>query len=251
MLFGRLPRRSNKDEAEKPFWISYSDLMTACMTLFLVVMAVTIVSLEKKYETKEAQERFKAIGTCFEELKGNAKSTFPAAKLDYNSNDAIRINLGSVVNFKVNKSDIGLDGIDFLRKYIPAILNIVKSASCKPYFRRVVVEGYTDIDGEYLPNLNLSLRRSEQVVRSLSPCKYSSVPISKATAKEVMDLFLVGGFSFNSFNPDKAENRIVVLKLEFWQVGEEARFISDNPRKIEISNRTELLNKKFDQGCES
>ena len=28
------------DEAEKPFWISYSDLMTALMVLFLVVMAV-------------------------------------------------------------------------------------------------------------------------------------------------------------------------------------------------------------------
>jgi outer membrane protein OmpA-like peptidoglycan-associated protein len=251
MLFGRQIRSSNKDEAEKPFWISYSDLMTACMTLFLVVMAVTIVSLEKKYETKEIQERFKAIGNCFEELKVNAASSFPAAKLDYNSNDAIRINLGSVVNFKVNKSDIDVDGVNFLRRYIPTILGMVKSASCKPYFRRVVVEGYTDIDGEYLPNLNLSLRRSEQVVRSLSPCKASSVQITNAIAKEVMGLFLVGGFSFNSFNPDKAENRVVVLKLEFWQVGEESRFILDNPKKIEDSTRAELLNKKFDLGCES
>ena len=33
--------RGTQDEGEKPFWISFADLMTACMTVFLVVMAVT------------------------------------------------------------------------------------------------------------------------------------------------------------------------------------------------------------------
>ena len=45
-------RRKAKEDAEKPFWISYSDLMTACMTLFLVVMAVEIVSLEKQFHLR-------------------------------------------------------------------------------------------------------------------------------------------------------------------------------------------------------
>jgi outer membrane protein OmpA-like peptidoglycan-associated protein len=249
MFFGRAPRRSNKDEAEKPFWISFSDLMTACMTLFLVVMAVTIVSLEKKYSTKESQERSKAVQQCFDELRAEAKTAFPEAKLDYNSNDAIRINLGAVIRFNVNEWDINSNGVDFLRRYIPSILASVKSASCQSYFRRVVVEGYTDIDGDYLPNLNLSLQRSQQVVRSLSPCSASSVPISRTVAREVMDNFLVGGFSFNSFNPDKAENRVVVLKLEFWQVGEEAKFLAQNPSKTSAAVKAELLNKRFDREC--
>jgi hypothetical protein len=34
-------RRPVRDEAEKPFWISFSDMMTALMVLFLVVMTVT------------------------------------------------------------------------------------------------------------------------------------------------------------------------------------------------------------------
>jgi hypothetical protein len=37
--------RQTRDEGEKPFWISFSDLMTACMTVFLIVMAVTVVSM--------------------------------------------------------------------------------------------------------------------------------------------------------------------------------------------------------------
>ena len=53
-MFNQRPfKKSHKDEGEKPFWISYSDLMTACMTLFLVVMAVTIVMLKKKYENQK------------------------------------------------------------------------------------------------------------------------------------------------------------------------------------------------------
>lgn len=35
-------KRGNKSEAEKPFWISYADLMTALMVLFLVAMSVAM-----------------------------------------------------------------------------------------------------------------------------------------------------------------------------------------------------------------
>lgn len=49
-------KRSNKSEGESPFWISFSDLMTALMTLFLVVMAVTLISIQKSIPESIAQE---------------------------------------------------------------------------------------------------------------------------------------------------------------------------------------------------
>ena len=65
-MFSPFRRRSvTKETAEKPFWISYADLMTACMTLFLVVMVVEIFSLENQYSTKETQIRSELIQTCF------------------------------------------------------------------------------------------------------------------------------------------------------------------------------------------
>ena len=237
MLFRNKPSRRGKDEAEKPFWISYSDLLTACMTLFLVVMAVNIVSLEKEYGTAEQKVRNESIGNCFNELKEGAKASFPEAKFDYNSNDAIRINLGSIVNFKSGDYSISPEGVSFLRRYIPTVLTEVKSSDCSKYFRRVVVEGYTDTDGNYLQNLKLSLDRSRQVVCSLAPGAGFEVPISREIQNRIRDLFLVGGFSFNSFKPDKADNRVVVLKLEFWQVGEEAKFNKENPKKIDLSDK--------------
>ena len=135
-----------------PFWISFADLMTACMTLFLVVMAVTILSLQKKYDSQitEEKERKDSIEYCAEELKTVAETKFPNAKIQYNKGDSIRIDLGSVVNFESGKYEISSKGRYFLRGYIPTVLSAVKSKQCHAYFRRVVVEGYTDIDGSIM-----------------------------------------------------------------------------------------------------
>jgi outer membrane protein OmpA-like peptidoglycan-associated protein len=237
MFYKKNINKKRNDDAEKPFWISYSDLMAACMTLFLVVMAVTIVSLQKEYGTKEALKRKESIDTCFKELKLEAQNSFPAAIIDHNSSDAIRINLGTIVNFISGQDSISEEGVNFLRGYIPSILKSIKSSSCKAYFRRVVVEGYTDTDGDYLLNLDLSLRRSKRVVCSLSPKIKSEVKIDKVTQNQIRDLFLVGGFSFNSFKPDKADNRVVVLKLEFWQLNEQKIFNKENPKIIDLSDK--------------
>ncbi len=39
---------SLREEGERPFWISYADLMTALMILFLVVMVVALARLSKR-----------------------------------------------------------------------------------------------------------------------------------------------------------------------------------------------------------
>ena len=36
---------ARRDEAERPFWISFSDLMTALMVLFLVAMTVALLAI--------------------------------------------------------------------------------------------------------------------------------------------------------------------------------------------------------------
>jgi outer membrane protein OmpA-like peptidoglycan-associated protein len=230
-MLGRIIiKKGRKDEGEKPFWISYSDLMTAAMTLFLVVMAVTIVTIGG--DGKKEKERREAMQTCFDELKTTAKQSYPDAKLDYSTGDAIRIDLGSIVNFDSNQSNISPKGVEFLRAYIPSILKSVKSSACNAYFRRVVVEGYTDTDGDYLTNLQLSLRRSSQVVCSLSANNQNSdIKITKAEQNEIKDLFLVGGFSFNSLKASKAESRRVELKLEFWQLNDK------RPTPLDLSNK--------------
>ena len=167
-MFNQRPiKKSHKDEGEKPFWISYSDLMTACMTLFLVVMAVTIVMLKKKYENQNiaAQVREETISTCAKNLQNIVDLRVPGqARIEYSKGDAIRIDLGRIVKFDDGKHAIDKDASKFLRSYIPTVLQTVKDNQCKQYFKRVIVEGYTSKTGDYMTNLRLSLERSKEVV---------------------------------------------------------------------------------------
>jgi outer membrane protein OmpA-like peptidoglycan-associated protein len=49
-------KRRPKSEAEKPFWISYADLMTALMVLFLVAMSVAMMSMTKTLSEVQKEE---------------------------------------------------------------------------------------------------------------------------------------------------------------------------------------------------
>jgi outer membrane protein OmpA-like peptidoglycan-associated protein len=196
-MFERKPhKKSLKDEGEKPFWISYADLMTACMTLFLVVMAVTIVMLQKKYEqqTKLDKEREETIAVCAQNLKEIADSRFYGqARIEYSRGDAIRIDLGSIVKFDDGRHYIRPEASKFLREFIPTVLQTVKNNQCKQYFRRVMVEGYTSKTGDYMTNLRLSLERSKEVVCELAKTEPDGTGgLSLEDKNEVKRLFFVG-----------------------------------------------------------
>lgn len=227
-MFSQRPnKKSYKDEGEKPFWISYADLMTACMTLFLVVMAVTIVMITKRYETQDAaqQAREATISACAADLQKIANEKFPGqARIEYSKGDAIRIDLGSIVKFDDNKYAINKDASAFLRMYIPTVLQTVKNNQCKKYFRRVIVEGYTSKTGDYMTNLRLSLERSKEVVCVLARTNSDgSGGLSPEDKNQIKSLFLVGGFSFNSQKKSDEESRRAELKLEFWQLGDDKK----------------------------
>ena len=63
-------RRGAREDGEKPFWISFSDLMTALMVLFLVAMAVALMAVTQGLQQikKNAEERQKTIESCVAEV---------------------------------------------------------------------------------------------------------------------------------------------------------------------------------------
>ena len=58
-MFGtsKKKRQKPKDEAEKPFWISFADLMTSSMILFLVVMSIALIMITKPISVAQATEK--------------------------------------------------------------------------------------------------------------------------------------------------------------------------------------------------
>jgi OmpA family/Membrane MotB of proton-channel complex MotA/MotB len=211
-MLGRFTvKRSAKQEGESPFWISFSDLMTALMTLFLIVMAVTLIRVVVPLEG-EKQRREDEIKEIMNQIIEVSKDE----NVTVNANDH-SIDLGRIVNFKNNDDSISPEGAIFLRRYIPKILNALGSRPGQEWTRRIFVEGFTSQSGTYLHNLDLSLFRSRNVVCALfDPPGVNETAISDADLDKIQKIFLVGGYSNSSIKPDPAESRRVELKIEFW-----------------------------------
>ena len=214
MLARIILKRKGKQEGESPFWISFSDLMSALMTLFLVVMAVTLVAVTKNVTAEEEAKilREGAIRNVMEKIKkASSEKNVEVNESTY------QIDLGEIVRFESGKYAIQMDAAKFLRDYIPVLLSAKATPEGEKWMRRVVVEGFTDQDGTYLYNLGLSLDRSRSVVCALfAKPTPDERALSNVQLEQIQDLFLVGGYSFNSVRKDKAASRRVELKIDFW-----------------------------------
>ena len=220
MLSQIVLKRGGKIEGESPFWISFSDLMSALMMLFLVVMAVTLIAVTKNI-TAEEQRKIQRDSDIKELMSRiNEKSRiFQDVRVDETT---YRINLGEKVRFDSGRADIRPDDARFLREYVPVLLDAQNSEIGHRWIRRIVVEGFTDQDGTYLYNLGLSLDRSKRVVCVLfAPMVAGETALVDTQKRQIRDLFLVGGYSFNSMKNSKEESRRVELKVDFWALDEE------------------------------
>ncbi len=218
MLGLRLPyRRSTQDEAEKPFWISFSDMMTALMVLFLVVMTVTLLAITHTISQAERMKtvRDAEINKLMAKIR-EASQDFPGITLKGST-----IDFGDQARFDTDSYRLNREQAQHLRAFVPSVLKIARDPLGKKWLKRVVVEGYADQRGTYLHNLDLSMQRSERVLCALlampEPQEKSLSPEDRLLIEQ---LFLVGGASFNSLKKTLEESRRIELKLEFLEMGE-------------------------------
>lgn len=211
--------RGQKQEGESPFWISFSDLMSALMVLFLLVMAVTLISVTKDVTSAEQRQiqREREIKELMSTIRDQSRA-FPEVKVDEST---YRIDLGDIVRFESGQSDIQQGSARFLRRYVPVLLQAQAGELGQKWIRRIVVEGFTDQVGTYLFNLGLSLDRSKRVVCVLfATPSVGETQMTEAQKRQIRDLFLVGGYSFNSMKASKEASRRAELKIEFWSLDE-------------------------------
>lgn len=212
--FGVKKRRS--DEAEKPFWISYADLMTAMMVLFLVVMVASLSSVTQRIQRAEEGEKVRGqdIARLCERLELHARNVNKTIVVDCHDN---RISFGEAGRFDHNRFFLNAEGQKALQDVVPLVLDAAESEEGRKWFKQIVIEGFTDTDGSYLYNLHLSLQRSEWVMCSLldsrSPLQNS---ISAEQQIQIRKLFLAGGVSFNNAKESKEASRRVELRMQFF-----------------------------------
>lgn len=218
----------SKDEAEKPFWISYADLMTALMVLFLVVMSVALLTVTKSISEQEREkaEYERDVSEFLNEVEAATKK-YPEVSLDRGKGI---IDFGSKATFPDRGFRLTREQVSAIRRFVPEILSIAESARGQRLLKRVVVEGFTSPTGTYLFNLNLSLQRSQSVLCALfAPPESGEMAFSVEQEKQIRDLFLVGGYSFNSVRRTYDESRRVELRLELYGYKEARQLNSSLP----------------------
>jgi outer membrane protein OmpA-like peptidoglycan-associated protein len=210
-------KRGSKEEAEKPFWISFSDLMSALMVLFLVVMSVALLAATKRVTEAELAkvQRERDIAELLQRVQ-DAAQEFDGVRVEGQS-----INFGDRARFDFGSYRLTTEQSILLRSFIPKVLAIANYPLGRKWFKRIVVEGFTDQQGSYLFNLNLSLERSQRVLCVLlAPPRSGERPLTDEEKEQIRDLFLVGGYSFNSAKEKPEESRRIELRLEFLGIGE-------------------------------
>jgi outer membrane protein OmpA-like peptidoglycan-associated protein len=211
------PQRRAKEEAEKPFWISYSDLMTALMVLFLVVMTVALLAVTRSVSEGEKKKAIREdeISRLMERIREETKS-FPGIAIRGQT-----IDFGDQARFDTDSHRLTPEQERRLRAFAPRILGIARDPLGQKWFKRVVVEGFADRRGTYLHNLNLSMQRSERVLCALlARPEPGEKPMDREDRQLIRKLFLVGGASYNSLKKTPEESRRIELKLEFLELGE-------------------------------
>lgn len=224
-----MPSNRRKEEGEKPFWISFADLMTALMVMFLLVMSVALLAVTNKVSESDRSkaEREQEIQHLMDDVADSAKK-HPGILVD--KNRAV-IDFGDLARFETASSHLSIEQAQYLSEFVSEMLAMAQNETGKKWLKRVVAEGFADQRGDYLFNLNLSLQRSQRVICALlAPDKKQAMQLSEIEKEQVRDLFLVGGYSFNSAKKTLEESRRIELRLEFYGLNESRNEQNDVPR---------------------
>lgn len=222
-MFGQriILANKGKDEAEKPFWISFADLMSALMVLFLLVMSVALLAVTKPVSEaeKKVKQRETEINQLLDKIE-TATKEFSGVSLN---RDRKVINFGNHASFKNREFSLDSSTILDIRNIVSkVVLKYADDELGKKWFKRITVAGFTSKTGSYLYNLNLSLNRSQSVLCALLTDKPNiSNTLSEKELEQVRDLFFIGGYSFNDIKETEEESRRIELALEFYGVDDE------------------------------
>jgi len=181
------------NDSQNNFWISYADLMAGLLFVFILVVGVVVVKysymtselqLQKESIEKLVQEAAKKQNDAEklrEELEQTKESIHKLTSVKAVVIEKLRTKLGNkiAVNPKDGslsiagnilfdqgeytlKSDakMALQGV--LSEYIDVMMN---EQEIRDNLERIIIEGHTNSDGEYLHNLELSQKRAFEVMK--------------------------------------------------------------------------------------
>lgn len=230
--------RKRVENGSDPFWISYADLMTALVMLFLVVMSISMIAvavrsaeekrllqvekrlleMEKKDRESVKRIRDEEIAALLDLLEEKIRQS----GLDIAINRANQtISFGEKARFAHDSTYLSETAREQLRRLVPLMLEVRQSDAGQRWLKRVHIEGYTDETGTYLYNVNLSLRRAQAVI-----CALLTGDLDEDRLRQFRELLIIDGATVTSIKSSREESRRVEVRLEFRQLGDDEKVLT-------------------------
>lgn len=172
MAFGK----SNSNESN---WISFSDIMTGLMVIFMFIAISYLVEAQKNQQERDIIfEEFKATKEqLYAELEKEFKDDFKDWEVELDKDLSIKFTNPDVL-FPSGKSEITPNFANILNDFLPRYFDILLQLKYKDKIAEIRIEGHTDMvpvsnsDIPYIGNLELSQQRSTSVMKYLISSDY-------------------------------------------------------------------------------
>ncbi|MEG3639070.1 OmpA/MotB family protein [Magnetococcus sp. PR-3] len=205
MTLRKMPEKKRLEVSDNPFWISYADLMTALVMLFLVVMSISMIAVASRDEVRQ-MTRKKEITKVFDALEDSAKESNLSLVINRTEQT---ISFGNSARFGLDSYYLSAGVRQQLKDFVPMLLRVRKKGEGR-WIKRIHIEGYTDDIGTYLYNVRLSMNRAQTVL-----CTLMEAEVSKAQRRELQRMIIIDGAASTSIRSSREESRRVEIRLEF------------------------------------
>ena len=157
------------------YWMSYADLMSALLLVFILLLSLVILDYRELLAAKEKQiEEVVSVKT---EIIRALSEAFRDSNLEIEIDQqtgAIRFP-GSVL-FEYDSAELSPEGKAFLKQFIPVYLKILLQPRFRDEISSIIIEGHTDKHGTYMYNMNLSQARAYSVLSYIYSSDFPSFP---------------------------------------------------------------------------
>ena len=182
-------------DSQDNFWISYADLMAGLLFVFILVIGAVIVKhnymtselMKQKKSMEKLEEKAKQKEAAAEKLKKELDKTketiYKLTSIKTNVIEKLRLKLGDKIEVDPKSGALRISGnilfqqdqdtliesskktlTNILSEYIEVLMN---DKEIKDNLDKIIIEGHTNSDGDYLYNLELSQKRALSVMKFL------------------------------------------------------------------------------------
>jgi outer membrane protein OmpA-like peptidoglycan-associated protein len=212
------------------FWISYADLMTLLMIVFLLISLSFMALVNEDQEKKQSilSEYQNTRKQLYDELNANFYKDIKKWKVELNKDLSIQFTNPEVL-FPSGKSELTSEFKIILSQFFPRYIEIITKQKYRKNISEIRIEGHTDdvaigtSNDPYIDNVQLSQDRARNVLAYLRTLPgYKN--LKPSDEKVLKYWFTANGLSYGrtldnnkelTFHSDKEINRTNSRRVEF------------------------------------